>query len=84
MPTFTEQVNMFRRRLIISEIRRCHGNMSAAARALAIHRNTLANWMAVLSIPVDSHRHWGGRRPGAGRAAMPSGVGGGGGDDGRR
>jgi len=63
MMNFSDQVNRFRRTLITTELVRRHGNMSATARALGVHRNTLMRWLFVLGIPRDSHRHWGGARP---------------------
>lgn len=75
MRSFSEQVNDFRRRLISSEITRCNGNMSAAARALGMHRNTITYWIIELGMTVDSRRHWGGRRPGCGRRSMTGEIG---------
>lgn len=72
MRSFDEQVDDFRKRLIISEISRCNGNMNAASRALRIHRNTMYRWVSKLGIEVDSHKHWGGRRPGCNRRLDPT------------
>lgn len=76
MTSFADQVNAFRRRLIVSELALRRGNLSATARSLRLSRHALYRWTELLDIPYDAHRHWGGRRPGAGRRAMPDGVGG--------
>ena len=44
-----------KRRYIIAVLDHCHGNYSKAARALGMHRNTLARTMHELNIQYPSH-----------------------------
>jgi transposase-like protein len=54
--TFADQVNRFRKRLIVSELQKHRYNRCAAARALGMHRNLLARWIEILSIELPRKR----------------------------